>query len=52
MSNVDDKYTLRVPRFNGTRNSDFHLWSLTLEAALKDKKIGTALIEEVALEAT
>lgn len=43
---MDEKYDMKVPHFNGTREDDFQLWSLRIKAALRSRELASALIDE------
>lgn len=46
MDLVAHKYTVKFPRFNGTRDDDFHPWCLRMKAVLRGRRISKALTND------
>lgn len=46
MERSDDKYTVKISMFNGTRDDDFHLWCMRMNAALRGKRIPSTLLSD------
>lgn len=46
MTSVEGKYLMKIPRFYGSRDDDFHLWCLRTKAALCEKEVYAAVIDD------
>lgn len=42
----ENKYDTKLPRFDGSRTDDFHLWFLPVKTALKSGQVASALRDE------
>lgn len=41
----DDKFNDRLPKFNGTNQDHFQIWTIRIRAALKSRDLSAALTE-------